>query len=220
MNFSTFLRLLGRHWWLMILTPGLVFGATAYFTHKQRPTYRAVATVIVGPNEKLARVDEIAGSLNTLDRRSVVATYARIPSSRTVRERAREDLGLQRHEISPYDVRTTIVPDTNVVEISVEGPDARLATAVANAVVEQAKDYVQEFYGIFGLKLLDRASQPSRPVRPVMSRNLSVGAVFGLLMGVSLTLLYDYIRRARSITAESAVPEPATEPEVESEWTA
>jgi capsular polysaccharide biosynthesis protein len=211
MNLLTFIHLLRRYWWIMFLTLAVVLGATAYFTHKQAPIYRATTSVVVGPSEKLAKVDEIVDSLNTLDRRSVVATYAKVPSSRTVRERAREQLNLSRSQMRLYQVTTAVVPDTNILQVSVEGPDPRLTADVANAIAEQAKSYAQEVYGIFGLKVLDRANQPSEPVRPEMARNLSVAAVLGLLLGMGLTFLVEYVRRFPHIHAEQPAPEPEVE---------
>lgn len=206
MNFAAFIPILGRSWWVILLTLVVGLGSTAYFTHRQTPIYQATTTVVVGPSEKLAKVDEVVDSLNTLDRRSVVATYAKIPSSRTVRDQAQEQLGLSRNQMRLYQVRTAVVPDTNILQVSVEGPDPRLAADVANALAEQAKNYVKEFYGVFGLKVLDPASQPSQPVRPDMTRNLSMGAVLGLLLGIGLAFLVEYVRRLRPI--EHSAPEP------------
>jgi capsular polysaccharide biosynthesis protein len=211
MNFLTFIQILGRSWWIIGLTLVVGLGSTAYFTHRQTPIYQATTTVVIGPSEKLAKIGEIVDSLNTLDRRSVVATYAKIPTSRTVRDRAREQLGLSHSQMRLYQVRTSVVPDTNILQIAIEGPDPRLAAEVANAVAEQAKSYVQEFYGIFGLKVLDRASQPSRPVGPELTRNLSVGAVLGLLLGIGLAFLIEYGRRWKHPSAEQPAPESEAE---------
>lgn len=208
MNFFTFIHVVGRSWWVIVLMLAIGVGATAYFTRRQTPLYQATTTVVIGPGGKLTEVSQIVNSLNALDRRSVVATYAKIPTSRTVRDRTRQQLGLSPSQMRLYRVSTSIVPDTNILQIAVEGPDPRLAADVANAIAEQAKSYAPEIYGIFGLNVLDRASVPSRPVKPELVRNVSVGAVLGLLLGIGLALLIEYGRRWANVPAQQPAPEP------------
>jgi len=188
---------LQRYWWLILLAFSIGFGSTAFFTSLRAPTYRATTTLVVGPNESLKTPREVVDSLNTLDRRSVVATFAKLPSSRTVRERAQAQLQLNEAQLKPYEVRTVVVPDTNVLEVSVEGPDPRLSAALADAVAQQTTQYTREFYDIYGMKVLDRAQEPTERVGPGLSRTLLVGALLGLLIGVGVASVFDYLRRLK-----------------------
>lgn len=188
---------LQRYWWMILFAFAFGFGATAAFTSLRAPTYRATTTLVVGPNESLKTPREVVDSLNTLDRRSVVATFAKLPSSRTVRERAQGQLQLDEAQLKPYDVRTVVVPDTNVLEVSVEGPDPRLAATLADAVAQQTTQYTREFYDIYGMKVLDRAQEPTERAGPGLSRTLLVGAVLGLLIGVGVASVFDYLRRLK-----------------------
>jgi len=187
---------LKRYWWMILLAFAIGFGSAAFFTRRRPPTYRATTTLVVGPNETLKTPREVVDSLNTLDRRSVVATFARLPASRTVRERAGQQLQLGEAQLTPYEVRTAVIPDTNVLEVSVEGPDARLAAAFAEAVANQTTGYTREFYGIYGMKVLDAAKEPTEAVGPGLSRSLLAGAILGLLIGVGVASLFDFARRA------------------------
>lgn len=203
---------LRRHWWMILLAFAVGFGSTAFFTRMRAPAYRATTTLVIGPNENLKTPREVVDSLNTLDRRSVVATFAKLPSSRTVRERAAAQLQLPEPQLAPYEVRTAVVPDTNVLEVSVEGPDPRTAAALADAVAQQTTLYTREFYDIYGMKVLDRAREPTEPVGPGLSRTLLVGAVLGLLIGVGAASLFDYLRRP---AGEAGAAAPAREERVE-----
>src|ERR687889_46883 len=133
-----------RYWWMILLAFAIGFGSAAFFTRRRTPTYRAATTLVVGPNENLKTTREVVDSLNTLDRRSVVATFARLPAGRTVRERAQAQLQLNEAQLAPYEVKTAVVPDTNVLEVATEGPDARLAAAFADAVADQTTTYSRE----------------------------------------------------------------------------
>ncbi len=188
---------LRRYWWLILLAFAVGFGSAAFFAQRRAPSYRATTTLVVGPNESLKTTREVVDSLNTLDRRSVVATFARLPPSRTVRQRAAQQLQRPEAQLEPYEVKTAVVPDTNVLEVSVEGPDPRLAASFADAVAQQTTQYTREFYDIYGMKVLDRAQEPTERAGPSLSRTLLVGAVLGLLIGVGVASVFDYLRRLR-----------------------
>lgn len=211
MNFLSFVQVLGRSWWVVGLALVVTMGSAAYFTYTQTPIYQASTTLVVGPGESLTDLSEITRSLRALDHRTIIATYARIPSSRTVRQKVRKQLGLSRSQMRVYRLRTTVLPDTNILRISVEGPDPRLAADVANAIAEETRTHAKEFYGIFGLKLLDPATWSSRPVRPEKQRTLAIGAVFGLLLGVGLVFFVEYIRQVRPAPREDVQPESKAE---------
>ena len=197
-----------RYWWMILLAFAIGFGSAAFFTRRRTPTYRATTTLVVGPNENLKTTREVVDSLNTLDRRSVVATFARLPSGRTVRERAQQQLQLNESQLAPYEVKTAVVPDTNVLEVSAEGPDARLAAAFADAVADQTTTYAREIYDIYGMKVLDRAKVPTEEAGPGLSRNLLTGAVLGLLIGVGVASLFEALRRyGRGRAARESEPE-------------
>jgi uncharacterized protein involved in exopolysaccharide biosynthesis len=94
MNLQDVTQFLRQYWWLLLLTFLVSFGSTALFTFRRIVTYRAATTLVVGPNESITSSKEIVDTLDTLDRRSVIATFAKVPSSRTVRERAQAQLEL------------------------------------------------------------------------------------------------------------------------------
>ncbi|HEX8148580.1 MAG TPA: Wzz/FepE/Etk N-terminal domain-containing protein [Pyrinomonadaceae bacterium] len=205
---------LKRYWWLILLAFAIGFGSAAFFTRRRTPTYRATTTLVVGPNENLKTTREVVDSLNTLDRRSVVATFARLPSGRTVRERAQQQLQLNEAQLAPYEVKTAVVPDTNVLEVSAEGPDARTAAAFADAVADQTTTYAREIYDIYGMKVLDRAKVPTEEAGPGLSRSLLTGAVLGLLIGVGVASLFEALRR-RGRARAAALPVREREAEVQ-----
>ena len=195
MNLQDVSRFLQQYWWLIVLTFLVSFVTTSLFTFRRPATYRAATTLVVGPNEKITAPREIVDTLDTLDRRSVIATFAKVPSSRTVRERAQTQLGLAAAQIEPYQVKTVVVTDTNVLEVSVEGPDPQLTANFVNAIAQQTRDYAQEFYNIYAMKVLDQAEVPQGPVRAEWLRELGVGSAIGLLVGLGTALSLNYLRR-------------------------
>ncbi len=200
MNFSALFRILVTGWWIIVLALMVTVGATLFFTFTQSPVYQAVTTLVVVPKD-LGDPRDSLHSLDTLDRRTLVATFAKIPASQTVREKAQAQLGLTSAPMQPYEITVRVVPDTNILQVSVEGPAPDLVQRLANAVAEQARHRGEEFYGLYELKVLDPASQPSLPVRPEKARNLAVGIVLGLMLGVGVALGAEYFRQSKSAPA-------------------
>ena len=200
MDFLAFVRMLRQSWWIVVLIIAGSLGSTAFFTHTQTPIFQATTTLVVWPSKNITDANDIVRSLDTLDRRVYVAMYSKIPCSQMVRNRAQEKLGLSADQLKPYQITTIVIPDTNILKVSVEGPDPSLTANFANAVAEQAKQYIEETYSVFELKILDRATQPISPARPNMGRNLSVATVLGLLVGLALVFVRESIQQLKDTT--------------------
>lgn len=194
MDFLEFIRMLKRSWWIIALMWVGLVASTALFTAFQTPVFQAATTLVVWPSKSMTDVNDLVHSLDTLDRRVYVAMYSKIPPSQIVRARAQEKLGLSPAQQLPYRVATVVIPDTNMLKVSVEGPDSRVTADLANAVAEQAKQYIEETYSVFELKILDRATESRSPVRPSMGRNLSVATVLGWLLGLGLVFVRESIQ--------------------------
>ena len=210
MSWLAFMRAVRRSWWIVALTVLGVVGSTIYWTSRQTPVYEGATTAIVWPNESAAGQpkETVLRSLDTLDRRSVIATYAKIPSSRTIRQRVQVQLNLSSSELGRYKIRTSVMPDTNVLRIAVEGPTPRLVAALANAVTEQSNVYAADLSAVYRLKVLDQATEPTQPIRPLVWRHLSSSVVLGLLLGLGWVFLFGYARQSRHANAERFAVEP------------
>lgn len=185
---------LKQYWWIVLLAFVLGIGSTGYFAKQKSPTFRAKATLVIVPVDGLATTREVVDSLNTLDRRSIVATYALLPSSNTIRDRARAQLRLSEADLRPYEVRTVVVPDTNALDVTAEGPNPRFAAALAQAVADQSVFFTRDFYGIYDMKVLDWPSVPADPVGPGLLRELVAGGIFGLLVGIGAALFLGFAK--------------------------
>lgn len=204
MGASSLLTGLLRWWWVILLTV-LVGAATSfYFTQQQGERFRAETTLVLGPAPGLQDPRQIVDSLDTLDRRSVVATFALLPQSRRVKELARQQLRLSDAQIEDHMVSTAVLPDSNVLAVRVEGPDPNLATAFANAIAQQAIASTGEVYSIYGMKVLDPAGEPTASSQAGAGRRIVAGALGGLLIGVFAAFLLEMLRRRRAARAARA----------------
>jgi uncharacterized protein involved in exopolysaccharide biosynthesis len=193
-TFLAFLGILRRAWWAVLLAVAVVLSATIYFISQQPPIYRATTTLVLRPDQRSAEARGVRDGLEMFDRRSIIATYAKIPSSQTVRQRAQQQVGIPANQARDYAVRTVVVPDTNILEVAVEGPDRRVAAELANAIAAETPDYGKQFYGGLQLTVLDVASEPRQPIRPDVLRSLGLGAVLGSLLGIASAFIVEYVR--------------------------
>lgn len=184
-----------RYGWVVLIAVVMGIGATAVFAHRNTPFYQATATLVVVPNELLATPREVVDSVNALDRRSVVATFARVASSRAVRGLVRQRLRVSSGQLEPYAVKTVVVPDTNILEISVEGPGRKEVAVVANEIAAQTISYSRQFYQVYMLKALDQAGEAGQPVGPDLMRQLIAGGLIGFLVGVAAVYLLSVLER-------------------------
>jgi receptor protein-tyrosine kinase len=190
-----YVRALRAGWWIVALAFAAALGAAALFTSREVPVYRASATVVVAPNETVEGVGDVLRSLETLERRSVIATFARIPSTAQARAAVAQRLGTK-GDLGGYRIEASVLPNTNILKIDVEGPEPKTTAAAANAAAELIHDEVRSLYRIYTTRTLSAAAPPSRPVHPDPRRNYVVAGLLGLLAGLVAALALDRLRPA------------------------
>jgi capsular polysaccharide biosynthesis protein len=168
----------------------LSVGAAFVATSRQTPTYRTSATLAVVPNATIANGAELLHSLETLERRTVIATFAQIPSTERIREAAARDLQLGPESLREYRTQAFVIPNTNLIRIEVDGPDPARATTLANALVSQTASEAKALYRVFEMTALAAAVRPTEPVAPNPRRALVLATILGAFLGVVATYLF------------------------------
>ena len=190
-------RALTRRWWIVLLTLVLALGAAAWATSRQRPVYRATTTMAVIPNSEVSGTEDVLRSLDTLERRTVVATFARIPSTAETRVDAARRMGIKDGEIRAYYIRASVLPNTNIIKVDVEGPDRRRVAALANAAAAVTRREARHMYRIYTMHPLEKAVPARRPIHPTPGRNYLVAGILGLFLGVGAAILLERLRSPR-----------------------
>lgn len=180
--FSEIASSLRARWWLVLLAVAVAVGASALATARQQPLYRASASLVVAPNTSIEEPADILRSLETLERRSIIATFARIPGSQEAGRAVAGQLGLP--NLEGWRIEGSVLPNTNIIRIDAEGPDAARVAQVANAAAEATRQEARALYRIFTMKVLAEATPPTRAALPDWPRNLLVATAIGLLLGL------------------------------------
>ena len=149
MELRTYLQILVRRRWIVILVFLITVACTILLTLRQSPTFSATATFVVAPSSTSFDLRNYLSGLDVLGARSeVAATYVEIPSSRVVRQEAADALGLSPAQTEDLLVTSKVRAGTNVMEITVEGADPALVATYANKVGDSTVAYVEQLYAI------------------------------------------------------------------------
>ncbi|HEV8304524.1 MAG TPA: hypothetical protein VGQ25_06180 [Gemmatimonadales bacterium] len=171
------------------LVLALSVGTAVVTTSRQTPTYRTSATLAVVPNATIRDGAELLRSVETLDRRTVIATFAQIPSTERIRVTAARDVALQADSLGDYVSQAFVIPNTNLIRIEVAGPDPARAAAFANALATTTTSEAKAMYRVFDMTPLAAAVRPTVPVAPNPRRAIALAAILGAFLGIAATYL-------------------------------
>ena len=189
------LGLLRRQAWVIGLVWLLTIAGAAWLTAGQPRVYRASASLVVAPDWRIEDSADVLRSLETLERRTVIATFARLPAAPDQRAAAAEEMGVDASDLRGYRVSGSVVPNTNVLRIDVDGPEPGRAAEFANALAGVTAGMVPALYRTFTLRPLERAAPRTQPIQPDTRRNLLVAAIAGLFLGLGAGVAGEYLRR-------------------------
>jgi diguanylate cyclase (GGDEF)-like protein len=188
------LKNIHRGWWIIALSTLVALNVALISNYRATPMYRAETQLIVTPNREVIGNDrDVVNSLDTLDKRSVINTWAEMINSRILFEEAAGAINLDSIDLDEYDRLTVVLPDANILQISVEGPDPQITAQLANAMAQLAIDFLKERFAVFSVEFLDQAIVPEAPFSPNIVQSVSLAVVFGLVLGIGLTLLRTYL---------------------------
>lgn len=192
MEIKMYLRMLQRGWWLVVFCPLIAMTVSLTFDYISKPTYAATARYVVSPDAAVGASD-VLNSINTLDKRSIVTTYSAVLNSDTIFSQAIVDLNLDPVQTVGYLRSAIVLPETNVLEVTVEGSDPQLTMVLANSIGKQAIAYIDGLNQGFNIRVLDPAQMPTEPIRPQPVRDVSLAIVFGVVLGVSLAIIREQL---------------------------
>lgn len=182
-----YIQMLRRSWWLVALTTLVALAASLYFSYIETPMYRTSARYVVSPTETLEESRDVVAQVLSLN--DLMATYAEIFHSQSIVQEASARLQIEPEILSNYEVLAVVLPEANVVELSVSGPEPQITALLANGIGQEAVDYIKAIYQFYDINLLDPAPVPDSPFSPNAPRSAGLSAVLGLVLGAALATL-------------------------------
>ena len=167
MEMRFYLRIIRRGWWLILIAALVAVNLSlVYSYYLTRPTYEAAARFIVTPNLQNIASGDLINSLEALDKRSIISTYAEVLNSREVINGTMNLLGADPTQFANYTTFVTVLPDANIIRFSVRGPDPEVSAILASSIGQNAIDFIRNLYVIYNIEFLDQAVVPSEPIEP------------------------------------------------------
>ena len=195
MEIKLYFRMLQRGWWIITVTTLVAILVTLVASYLATPIYRATSRFVISPSATfVSEGNNVLNSLATLDKRSIITTYAEILNSPRIHRDTFKLLNLNEADLQDYTYTAVVLPDTNIIEFSVEGPDPQTVTLLVNAIGEHVVEYVQGLYLVYEMTLLDPSVVPVIPISPQPARDAGVALVVGLALGVMLALTRELIQ--------------------------
>jgi capsular polysaccharide biosynthesis protein len=185
-----------RRLWMIVLIAAVFAGSAAVFSDLQTPTYQASVRLLVGQDEEATYTPNLQTEVMGLQ--LLTKTMAQAVVSRTVAEDVIERLDLS---MAPGTLRSNLeakqVADTQFVDIKYKDSDPERARLIANTVGDVFSEQVSGMnpssnYTITAT-IWERAAQAGK-VSPQPQRNVLLALALGLIVGVGLALLLDYLK--------------------------
>jgi diguanylate cyclase (GGDEF)-like protein len=195
MQIRLYLQMLQRGWWIVVLTTLVAINVALVGSYIATPMYQASARFIVSPNTDLVSGRDMVSSLDILDKRSIVSTYAEIFNSTRIYAETVQVLQLDPVDLEKnYIIQTVVLPDANILELSVSGTNPITVALLANQLGQRAINKISLLYQAYNITMLDPASAPVLPYSPQPIRDLSLALALGLVGGAALAILSEQVR--------------------------
>ncbi len=118
-----------------------------------------------------------------------MVTYCNILSSKTLVDRAATNIGIPPEAlVDTFEVTCVVLPDSNVLQLTVSGPSRQATADLANAVGSEGIVYIDNLQEVYELVPLDPALPQKDPISPNHLIDLSLGVILGLIIGVGTVL--------------------------------
>ncbi len=198
MEIADYLSILRHRWKLIVAVVVLAVLAALALSLLTTPKYAASTQLFVSTTGNAADTTSTAyqGGLFSQQR---VTSYAELIQGKQVAQRVVDTLKLPMSaEQVASEVSASVKTETVILGVTVTDASPERARDIANTLSQQFTQLVTELETPQGsatpaakVTVVQQASLPSSPVVPQTTRNLALGAVLGLLLGVGLAVLRD-----------------------------
>lgn len=202
-------RLLKR-WWIVLGITAIVVAGAGWRVSDTPEQYRTTTMIVVSPNPDL-EPSEILRAHDLLSNEMVMGTYSDVLASPRVVNEAMQASSPTTGRWTGYEVSVVAEPDSNVMRLTVEGPDRDAVESLTKNVRDQGGLVLTQLFSIFVIESLSSAE----PVAELVSLPLTKALVFALVLGLGLGSLiavwFDSLVQYRNATpAIAGLPRGAT----------
>lgn len=189
-----YFQMIRRGWWIISLTTLVALVISLIIAYLSTPQYEAIARFIVTPGTGLINRSDVLNSLDTLDRQSVISTYAEVMNSSRIYNDALSVLQIQSKDLEAFTYEAVVVSDSSVLMLTVTGPNAQAAAGLANAIGYETINFTRQLNQVYSVEFLDLAIPAVIPVSPNIPLITSLAVTLGFIFGVVIAILSEQLR--------------------------
>lgn len=198
MELKDYIRVIRKRWQIITAVMLVVLGGAALATTLSPKVYEAQTRLFVSTSGGGDSNALLSGSNFTQQR---VKSYADVITTPNVLDPVIKTLNLKTTAARLGGQITATVPlDTVLIEVSVKDTNPRVAARVADAVGRQFSSTVANLESVntgqsspVKVTVVSAPTVPTAPVSPKPPRNVALGLVLGLLLGLGTALLRDLL---------------------------
>jgi capsular polysaccharide biosynthesis protein len=189
------LRTIRQRAWLIVLTAAVFAGVAVGSSYVQTPIYEVSGKLLVGQVADSERVTSLGSDIMGLQQATL--TVATAVNSAPVAEEVVQRLNLRTDpEVLLKHITVAQVESTQFIEITYTGPDPQQGRKIVDAFGTVASERIAESSaGASGIRssMWEHAQLPEAPIEPNPIRNGMLALGLGLMLGVGLALLLEYL---------------------------
>lgn len=198
MELKDYIRVIRKRWQIIVAVALVVLAGAALATALSPKVYEAQTQLFVSTAGSSDSSALLSGSNFTQER---VISYADVITTPNVLDPVIKTLHLNTTAASLGTQITATVPlNTVLIQVAVRNTNPRVAAEVADAVGTQFTQTVAQLESVnkgqsspVKVTVVSAPTVPTSPVSPQPIRNLGLGVVLGLLLGLGLALLRDLL---------------------------
>lgn len=194
MEIRYYLRVIQRGWWLILAAVLVAVNLSLLYSYYVAvPRYESYARFIISPNLQFVEGRDLVNSIEALDKRSIITTYAEVINSPQIINNTIELLHARPEDYSQYTTSVTVLPDTNIIRFNVQGPDPDVTAMLANSIGQYAIDFIKKLYVAYDIQFLDKAAASTDPYYPRPIQDAGLALLVGIVLGVGLAIFRDML---------------------------
>ena len=183
-----------RMWLILSLTilATLISGVVSYFFIT--PIYQASTQLLVSQEkteQPILNISEIQTNLQLIN------TYNVIIKSPAILDIVREELALDTLTTEALNSKITVsaVGESQVLTITAQDPNQFVARDIANTTASVFQREIMDIMNVDNVSILSQATatETQSPIKPNKVLNMAIALVVGLMLGVGLAFLLEYL---------------------------
>jgi capsular polysaccharide biosynthesis protein len=186
---TSLLNVLKKGWWILILTTAIAFATIVVYARLNTEVrYNSSMRVVVSPSVDITDEGNLIRMLDSLSRGDIIPTFTEIYQSKRVLEDAFETIELTSNQ-EAYQVNAYNLPETNILVLSVTGPDRAGTFELAREISFNAEELIVEIYPLYTITTLEQPDIPRAAVGQNLQRDIAMALFLGAGLGLAIAFL-------------------------------